>query len=318
MPCHWWPPSKMSCTRRSATPCRGIDEADAAHGLHGRGNGEQHVLGAGLHQHRPRRHEGAEVLVLEAAEHAEHDLGTTHVPRHLVALRPRGEVAAHHRRRDPVVDRGRHERDRPAVGDADHAEPRRIDERVPLEQIEAAPQIPDVLGQRVPTRHRRVDEVGVAGVVVLGVPVLPLAEAAQVRGEHDIPAADQLEAVVGVGHLGVLESDDLALAGPVPVAADDGRAGRGVSPRVGNQQVGGYRHGVLGVEDDLVPAVAVAGHRLERLDVERHRFGLRPRSSCSRTRVRSIQAGRADGSPSGKGSSGLVAARRAIHWYQGE
>ena len=96
-----------------------------------RGNGEQHVVGAGLDQHRPRRHEGAEVLVLEAAEHSEHDLGATHVPRHLVALGPRREVAAHTTDGDPVVDRGRPERDRPAVGDADHAEPRRIDERCP-------------------------------------------------------------------------------------------------------------------------------------------------------------------------------------------
>ena len=64
--------------------------------------------------------------------------------------------------------------------------------------------------------------------MVLGVPVLALTETAQVRGEHDIPAPDQLEAVVGIGHLGVLETDDLALAGPVPVAGEHGRPGRGV------------------------------------------------------------------------------------------
>ena len=35
-------------------------------------------------------------------------------------------------------------------------------------------------------------------------------------------------------------------------------------------------HGVLGVEDDLLPPVAVAGLRLERLEVERDRLGLGP------------------------------------------
>ena len=37
-----------------------------------------------------------------------------------------------------------------------------------LEDVEAAPQVPDVLGQRVPPRHDGVHQVGVAGVVVLG------------------------------------------------------------------------------------------------------------------------------------------------------
>ena len=44
-----------------------------------------------------------------------------------------------------------------------------------------------------PAGHHRVDEVGVTGVVVGGVPVGPLAEAAQVGGQHHITPADQLE-----------------------------------------------------------------------------------------------------------------------------
>ena len=39
--------------------------------------------------------------------------------------------------------------------------------------------------------------------------------------------------------------------------------------RLGDEQVGGDRHGVLAVEDDLVPPVAVAGLRLQGLEVQR-------------------------------------------------
>ena len=143
------------------------------------------------------------------------------------------------------------------------------------QHVEAATQVPDVLGQRVPARHGGVDEVGVARVVVLGVPVQALAEAAQVRRQHDIAPAGQLERVVGVRHVGVLQPDHLGLPRPVAVAGEDGRARVGASSRaVGDEQVGRHRHGVLGVEDDLVPPVAVAGDRLEGLDVERDRRGL--------------------------------------------
>ena len=75
-----------------------------------------------------------------------------------------------------------------------------------LEDVEAAPQVPDVLAQRVPARHGRVHQVGVAGVVVLGRPVEALAEAAQIGSEDEVAPTGQLERVVGVGHVGVRET----------------------------------------------------------------------------------------------------------------
>ena len=51
-------------------------------------------------------------------------------------------------------------------------------------------------------------------------------------------------------------------------------ARRLVPAGIGDEQVGGDRHGVLGVEDDLLPQVTVAGLRLERLELERDRLGL--------------------------------------------
>ena len=137
------------------------------------------------------------------------------------------------------------------------------------------PQVPDVLGQRVPPRHGGVHEVGVAGVVVLGVPVEPLAEAAQVRRQHHVAPADQLRARSRRWACRCARARTTCdLPGPVAVAGEDGRPGCRVRALVGHEQVGGHRHGVLGVEDDLVPPVAVARHRLERLDVEGHRLGL--------------------------------------------
>ena len=103
------------------------------------------------------------------------------------------------------------------------------------------------------------------------------------------------------------------------VAGQDGRPGRPVDAAVGDEQVGGDRHGVLGVEDDLVPAVAVAGDGLERLEVEGDRLGLGPeqlaRAGPGGAPPRpAAPPGRASGS----GSSWVVAASRVIHWYQGE
>ena len=72
----------------------------------------------------------------------------------------------------------------PAVRDPHHADARRVDERVPRQEVETAPEVPDVLRQRVPPCHDRVHEVGVARVVVLRVPVQPLAETAQVGRQH--------------------------------------------------------------------------------------------------------------------------------------
>ena len=82
-------------------------------------------------------------------------------------------------------------------------------------------------------------------------------------------------------------------------------------PGVRHQQVGGHRHGVLGVEDDLVPAIPVAGGGLEHLEVERHRVGGRARAARRRTRRRrSSQAANRRGLPSGSGSSCTAALRR--------
>jgi len=251
-----------------------VDQARAAHRLRGGGEREQVVLGAGFHQHGPGGDQRTQVLVLQAAQHAVQDLRAAHVPRHFVALGPRGEVATHHARRHAGVDCRGEERDGAAVGDADHAQTRRVDQRVLLQHVERAPQVPHVLRQRVPAGHGGVDEVRVAGVVVLGVPVQPLAEAAQVGSQDDVAAPHQLQPVVRVGHVGVRQPDDLCLARPMPVTGHDSGTRRLVLTAVGDKQVGGDRHGVLGVEDHLVAAVAVTGRRFEGLDVERDRRGL--------------------------------------------
>ena len=86
------------------------------------------------------------------------------------------------------------------------------------------------------------------------------------------------------------------------VAGQHGRAGACADPAVGHEQVGRHRHGVLGVEDDLVPHVAVAADRLERLDVATApRSGSGPSSSVRRARPRLTQAGIAGGVALGQG-----------------
>ncbi len=135
------------------------------------------------------------------------------------------------------------------------------------QDIEAAPQVPDVLAQRVPARHGGVHQVGVADVVVLGRPVEPLAETAQIGGEDDVAPTGQLQRVVGVGHGGVLEAHRLGLARSVSMAGQDGGPRLAIGTGIRHQQVRGHRHGVLGVEDDLVPAVPVAAGGLEHLEI---------------------------------------------------
>ena len=107
-----------------------------------------------------------------------------------------------------------------------------------LEHIEAAGEVPDVLAQRVPPGHDGMDQVGVAGVVVLGVPVLALTEAAQVGRQDDVALPDQLEAVVAIRRVGVLQPHRLGLSGPVTVTRQHGRPRRDPSRR--DQQVGGH------------------------------------------------------------------------------
>src|ERR1019366_8703201 len=68
-----------------------IDQPGAAHRLGRRRQREERVFGSGLDQEGARRDQGTQVLVLETAEHAVDDLGSAHVPWHLVALGPGGE-----------------------------------------------------------------------------------------------------------------------------------------------------------------------------------------------------------------------------------
>ncbi len=58
------------------------------------------------------------------------------------------------------------------------------------------------------------------------------------------------------------------------VARQHGRTGCGTDTRIGDEQIRRHRHGVLGVEDDLVPPVPVALHGLEGLNVQGNRCGL--------------------------------------------
>ena len=69
-------------------------------------------------------------------EHADEHLGAAHVPRHLVRLRPRGEVAAHHGGGHPTVGGGEEQGHGAPVGEAGHAHPRRVDQRVGAEHVE--------------------------------------------------------------------------------------------------------------------------------------------------------------------------------------
>ncbi len=205
----------------------------------------------------------------------------------------------------------------PAVREADHADPGGVHQRMLAEDVQGAAEVPDVLRQRVPSGHDGMDQVGVARVVVLGIPVEPFAEATQVGREHHIALPYQLQGVVAVGRIGVLQSDRLGLARPVPVAGQHRCAGG--DPPVGHQQVRRHRHGVLGVEDDQVPAVAVALHRFERLGVEGHRqraWGPEARSG-GRAGARAMPRW-SRGRLRGRGSSCGVAANRVIHWYHDE
>ncbi len=139
--------------------------------------------------------------------------------------------------------------------------------------------VPDVLGQRVHSGHHGVDEVGVAAVVIGGVPVGPLPEAAEIGGEDHVAPADELDGVVPVGGVGLVEAADEGLAGAVAVGGQDG--GTGAHPAVGDEQVRRHRHGRVGVVDDLVPPVPVAGDALHRLEIERDPIGDRGPSSSA-------------------------------------
>ena len=62
---------------------------------------------------------------------------------------------AHDRGRHPVIQRRGEEGDRAAIGETDHAQTPRVDQRVVGQHVETPLQVPDVLGERVSTRPSR-------------------------------------------------------------------------------------------------------------------------------------------------------------------
>ena len=138
----------------------------------------------------------------------------------------------------------------------------------------AAGQVPEVLGQWIPAPHHLVDQIGVAAVVVGRVPVGALSEAAQVgRQHHDGPAGPTRRRSRCPGASSGSRPHTSDLPGPWPWTART--AEPGVHPIVGDQQIGGDRHGVLGVEHDPLPPVAAARRLLGDLDVQGDPLGPR-------------------------------------------
>jgi len=173
----------------------------------------------------------------------------------------------------PVVPGREEEGHGAAEREADHPDARRVDQGMADEHVEATSEVPEVLGERAEPGHGGVHQIDVTGVDAGRVPVGAFAEAPQVRREHDVPATGQLVGVVAVRGVGRLEPDRLRLPGTVTVTREDRRARRCTVIRY--EEVRGHRHRVLGVEDDLVPAVAVALLLVEGLEVEGHRLGER-------------------------------------------
>src|ERR1700758_510414 len=94
-----------------------------------------------------------------------------------------------------------------------------------LQDVERASHVPKILGERVPARHYRMDEVGVARIVRPRQLVEALAEAAQIRSQHDVSPANELYRIVAVRCSRVGKAADLGLARAVPVDGEDGRPG---------------------------------------------------------------------------------------------
>ena len=184
-------------------------------------------------------------------------------------------------------------------------------------------------------RHHGVDEVGVTGVVVLGVPVEALAEAAHVGGEHHVAALGQLVRVVGVGRPGALEPDRLgpsrarARGRPAPpapaatsvasVAARADRPAPTSSPRCRRPPC---RAGSRRTRPTPASRAATAPWTASAPAVCRAVAGTAPATATGapgrRGRVPAV-AGVASPVPgAGSGSTWSVWPRRTIHQYQGE
>src|SRR5581483_7495507 len=84
---------------------RGVDRREARHLPAGRVDREDEVVGAGLDEQRPRRHERAEADVVELAQHAGEHLRAAQVPRDAVRGPPFVEVTADDRGADARVRR---------------------------------------------------------------------------------------------------------------------------------------------------------------------------------------------------------------------
>ena len=148
-----------------------------------------------------------------------------------------------------------------------------VDERVRGQHVEGPAEVPEVALERHDAGHRGAHQVPVAVVLLVGHEVGPLAEAAEVRREHDVAGTRELIGVV-VARATRHDAAHQVLARSVAVDREHGGSGR--VARVRHEQVRGHRHRALGVEDDAVAAVRAAIHRVGRLDVEWNRVGHGP------------------------------------------
>jgi hypothetical protein len=195
-------------------------------------------------------------------------------------LAPLAEIATHHGGAYALVPRGQEERRRPTVREADHPDAVGVDQRMLLEDVEGAGEIPQILRERVRAGGDRVDEVEVAAVLVGWVPVGAFAEAPQVGREHHVAALGEPMRVVPVvgadrgAALLVAQTADLRLAGTVAVLRQDRRAG--LCAIVRDEQERRDRHRGLGVEDDRLAPVRAAVDGLAHFEVERDALGHRP------------------------------------------
>ena len=232
--------------------------------------------------------ERRDVEVLDRADLTGHDLRAAHVPRDRVRRSPRRQVARRRSRRAPArrSRRGTACTSRRTTGRRRPSAPgRRAGARASTSSARWRSQ--RLRSMRHDAVHRGAHEIPVAVVLVVGHPVGPLAEAAQVGREHDVALARE--------HVRVRRAFVVLLveqAADARLARDRGRGSRaspgpGSVRSCGTRRYAGNRHRRLGVEHDAVAPVGAAVDRLGRLEIERHRLGRAGRaSSSSRSRTR--------------------------------